>query len=133
MKNKKQFLKRTIVLVITTFIILSTISATANINNSNQTAISNEKSESTDIETLFEDSFEDYIDFNKHFPPWTQIDVDGEHTIGLGACDFPNENYVGSFIIFNPSQTVPPLTDAPPHSGSKFAACFSATITGNDD
>jgi len=133
LKVKKQFVKETVVLLITTVIMLSTISATANKNKTNPITNSIEKSESSDIEILFENSFESYFDFILQFPPWTQIDVDEEETIGLGACDFPNEYYEGSFIIFNPSMTVPPLDGASPHSGSKFAACFHATVTGNDD
>ena len=47
--------------------------------------------------------------------------------------DYPNESYTGSFIIFNPSQTTPPVPDAPPHSGAKFAACFNAILPDSND
>ncbi|EMR75537.1 cleaved adhesin domain-containing protein [Thermoplasmatales archaeon SCGC AB-540-F20] len=107
--------------------------ALSDVEISNRKTTSFKKLSSTDVEILFEDGFENYEDFILNFPPWFQIDVDGDHTIGLGACDFPNENYVGSFIIFNPLMTVPPLLDAPPHSGSKFAACFTATQSGQND
>ena len=87
-----------------------------------------------DLDILFEDSFENYSDFKLDFPPWIQIDGDGAETSKMGACDFPHEGYIGSYIIFNPSQTYPPLPDAPPHSGDKYAACFSAQLpTPNDD
>jgi hypothetical protein len=47
--------------------------------------------------------------------------------------NYPNENYVGSYIIFNPSMTTPPCPDAPPHSGDKFAACFNAVLPATND
>jgi hypothetical protein len=82
---------------------------------------------------LFEDDFESYDDFVLDFPPWTQYDGDGFGTWGFETYDFENEYYVGSFIIFVPSQCVPPLDD-PPHSGEKYAACFDGEPTDpNDD
>ena len=83
--------------------------------------------------TLFEDDFESYDDFVLDFPPWTQYDGDGYGTWGFENYDFPNEHYVGSFIIFVPSQCTPPLDDDP-HSGEKYAACFDGEPTDpNDD
>jgi len=82
---------------------------------------------------LFEDDFESYDDFVLDFPPWTQYDGDGFGTWGFENYDFPNEHYVGSFIIFVPSQCTPPLDDDP-HSGEKYAACFDGEpIDPNDD
>jgi len=83
---------------------------------------------------LFEDDFENYTDFSLDFPPWTQYDGDGQVTWGFETIDFLNEHYVGSFIIFVPSQTDPPLTDNA-HSGLKYAACFDAEPVDpvNDD
>jgi hypothetical protein len=82
---------------------------------------------------LFEDDFESYEDFVLDFPPWTQYDGDGLGTWGFENYDFPNMYYVGSFIIFVPSQCTPPLDD-PAHSGEKYAACFDTTeLTLNDD
>lgn len=74
---------------------------------------------------IFEDDFESYDDFVLDFPPWTQYDGDGLGTWGFENYDFENEHYVGSFIIFVPSQCVPPFDDDP-HSGEKYAACFDA-------
>lgn len=83
---------------------------------------------------LFEDDFESYDDFTLDFPPWTQYDGDGQETWGFETTEFPNEYYVGSYIIFVPSQTIPPLTDTA-HSGEKYAACFDAVPVdpANDD
>ena len=94
----------------------------------------NPQSSSRDV--LFEDDFESYDDFVLDFPPWTQYDGDGLPTWGIDGVDFPNAGYVGSFIIFVPSQTTPPLDDTP-HSGEKYAACFDGAedppINPNDD
>lgn len=83
---------------------------------------------------LFEDDFESYEDFALDFPPWTQYDGDGEQTWGFETTEFPNEYYVGSYIIFVPSMTEPPMTENA-HSGLKYAACFDAVSTEvlNDD
>ncbi len=83
-----------------------------------------------------EDGFETYTNFNLTFGNWTQVDGDGSPTYTINAHTFPNQGYTGSFIIFNPSQVTPPMTGdnaIQPYSGSKFAACFSATIPPNND
>ena len=82
----------------------------------------------------FDDSFETYSDFVLSFEPWILIDGDGSPTYGSVDADFPNQNYTGSYIIFNPSQTEPPLSgNWYPRSGSKYAACFNATSGPNND
>jgi len=83
--------------------------------------------------TGFNDDFESYTDFVLEFDPWTLVDVDGSATYGFTNYDFENEHYTGSYIIFNPSETDPPLEDVLPHSGDKMAACFAATDALNDD
>ena len=85
---------------------------------------------------LFFDGFEDYPDFSLEFGDWIQIDNDESPTWSLAATSFPNSGYVGSFIIFNPYQTDPPVGDNEaftPYSGQKYAACFSARLRANDD
>ncbi len=89
-----------------------------------------------DADVVFFDGFEDYEDFSLSFGDWTQIDNDGSPTWGLSATSFPNSGYVGSFIIFNPSQTDPPVDDDDrfiPYNGQKYAACFAARNSANDD
>lgn len=89
-----------------------------------------------DADVLFFDGFEDYEDFSLDFGEWTQIDNDGSPTWGLAATSFPNSGYVGSFIIFNPSQTDPPVDEDErfiPYNGKKYAACFAARNSANDD
>ena len=92
---------------------------------------------------IFYDGFETYDDFVVDtIGTWITIDNDGLPTWGSQNYDFPNEQYTGSYIIFNPSQTTPPATGdeaLQPHSGDKFLACFSAVpdedagILNNDD
>ena len=85
--------------------------------------------------TDFSDNFETYPNFNLTFAPWTTVDVDQKTTYGIEGVTFPNSGQAMSFIIFNPTATTPPLTDAAiaPHSGSKFAASFAATSGANND
>jgi hypothetical protein len=83
--------------------------------------------------TEFADDFESYEDFVIEFMPWTNIDVDGSTTYGMTDIDWPNAYDPQSFIIFNPSQTIPAVEDVIPHSGDKLAACFAATTPPNND
>jgi len=81
----------------------------------------------------FNDGFETYDDFALEFAPWILVDGDGSTTYSITDITFPNQGYTGSYIIFNPYQTTPAMTDADPHSGDKMAACFAATSFLNDD
>ncbi len=139
MKNN-YFLKGTCVLLITIVIILSTTSISANDKTSNNKSsplkdllINTEKPLTTKGGIIFEDDFENYTDFVLDFPPWIQVDNDYAPTYGFESYDFPNEHYTGSFIIFNPDMCTPPVPDAPPHSGGKYAACFNAVLPDSND
>lgn len=92
--------------------------------------------------TLFEDDFESYDDFIiNNIGSWTFVDGDGFTTFGSDATNFTNEGYTGSFIVFNPQQTVPvsnPAWNA--FDGDKGLYCFNATdnnaangLESNDD
>ncbi|OFY52099.1 MAG: hypothetical protein A2W85_11775 [Bacteroidetes bacterium GWF2_41_31] len=81
----------------------------------------------------FSDDFETYENFVIDFAPWVNLDVDGSPTYGMTGIDWPNVYSEQSFIIFNPSQTTPAVTDIIPHSGDKLAACFAATAPPNND
>jgi len=74
-------------------------------------------------------------DFDLTFSGWTQHDVDESATYGFQDIDFTNSGYTGSFIAFNPANTVAPMegTEIQPHNGNRFGACFSATAPPNDD
>ena len=82
------------------------------------------------LEPFFDD-FESYDNFIiEDIGPYTLIDVDGSMTWGIDGVDFPNSNYEGSFIVFNPSATTPAYTNAgaTAYSGSKYLACFDAIL-----
>ena len=68
---------------------------------------------------------------------WQYIDGDGGETFCFRNYRFPGEIDPKAYIVFNPSATIPPMTDAKiqPHSGSRFLSSFSAdTESGvNDD
>ena len=87
---------------------------------------------------LLQDGFESYNDFIiTGIGNWTMIDNDGGTTYGSSTSDFPNENYVGSYIVFN-SKTTDPVSDDPwaAHSGNKCLICFNSTPSTsapNDD
>jgi len=82
----------------------------------------------------FSEDFESYADFSLSFGSWSQVDGDLSPTYGSSSFDFTNEFYTGSFILFNPTQTVPANPSGwTAHGGNKYAACFSATAQANDD
>ena len=60
--------------------------------------------------TIWEESFEDYQDFDIAIPEWDQWDLDGSLTYLFESFDFINEGYTGTAIIFN-SNT---MTDTDP-------------------
>ncbi len=83
-------------------------------------------------DSLFYDDFELYRDFALSFPNWTQKDLDQGVTWGIEGVQFENENYVGSFMVFNSSKTDPPNpTGWTPHSGSQMLVCFDAQPPDN--
>jgi len=134
MKNIKNILKEAVILLIATVMVLSTINVTANTK-----IATNEinKIEPLNREILFQDDFESYADFVIDFPPWTNIDIHGDPTVGSSLNDWPNENLPQAFIIFVPLNTTPAWTDPllTPHSGTKYAGCFvdnNAGYIGDD-
>ncbi|MDP2174161.1 MAG: carboxypeptidase regulatory-like domain-containing protein [Candidatus Cloacimonadaceae bacterium] len=73
------------------------------------------------------DGFETYANFALTFAPWTLVDVDQSPTYTMDNTTWPNAGEAMSYIIFVPSATTPPVTNAAPHGGIKMAACFAAT------
>jgi hypothetical protein len=120
--------------------ITSTISVIANTDYTKEIK-NNDLPDETLTMGTFVEGFEGYEDFILDFPPWTQFDFDEGTTWAVSGQTFTNQNYVGSFIIFNPSEVIPdsgedPFSEThPPHSGNKYAACFDATTeyAPNDD
>ena len=83
---------------------------------------------STQNTVIFEDDFETYNDFSiSNVGQWTMIDNDGQPTWYSTGTEFPNEEYTGSFIVFNPAQTVPASDNGwSAYSGNKGFYCFSS-------
>lgn len=84
---------------------------------------------------IFEEGFEGYTDFALDLLPWTTLDVDERPTWGIENVSFPHQYEPISFIVFNPSATTPAMVNPGilPHMGDRFAACFSANGTKNND
>jgi hypothetical protein len=120
-----------------TAVLILPIGAVSNTKSSETSTIMLNKQPLKDINTLnsvlFEDGFESYNNFVLDFPPWTQYDGDGGETWGSLEYNFTNENYIGSFIIFNSSATEPPAngTEWDAHTGDKIAACFPSQPPNN--
>lgn len=77
--------------------------------------------------------FEDLEDFTLDFDPWNALDVDGLETYGFTSIEFPHNFEPMAYIVFNPANTTPPMTDDPeiqPHTGDKFGACFASVPSG---
>ena len=83
----------------------------------------------------FSDDFESYDDFEyQTIGDYTLVDVDGEATWPITEFNFPNEEYAGSFMVFNPSATNPPASaEWAAHSGTKYLACWASTAMPNND
>jgi hypothetical protein len=82
---------------------------------------------------LLVDGFESYDNFALAFAPWTLVDVDQSATYGMTGISWPNAYAAQAYMVFVPSATTPPVTDAAPHGGIKEAACFAATTPPNND
>jgi hypothetical protein len=83
---------------------------------------------------ILNDGFEQYDDFVLSFGSYTQRDVDGSSTYSIQNVTFPNQGYTGSFILFNPHETDPPLSgNWLAYEGQKYAACFAAINPPNND
>jgi hypothetical protein len=72
--------------------------------------------------------FENLADFTLDFTPWAVADVNGGGTYFIQDHTFPNDKDPFAYIVFNPSQDVPAMTDSgiQPHAGQRFGACFSS-------
>lgn len=80
-----------------------------------------------------QDGFESYTNFTLDFAPWTLVDVDMSTTYGMTGITWENAYAAMAYMIFNPSATVPAVTDLAPHGGAKMAASFASTTPPNND
>lgn len=81
----------------------------------------------------FQDSFESHTSFSANLLPWYGYDLDNANTALFDGFDYPNEGNPMSFIVFNPSETTPPITDFTAANGQKLIACPPAQGTANND
>lgn len=87
-----------------------------------------------DWQNPINESWECYSDFSLSLAPWTQLDFDNAYTVGFNGVTFPNQNYVGTAIVLNPSATSSDISSViPVHSGQKCLAIFRALQTSNND
>lgn len=80
-------------------------------------------------------NFDTITNFSLFLSPWQTVDLDHHVTYGIENHTFPNDTVAKAFMCFNPSAVVPPMSDSAilPHSGKKYAACFSAIPAPNND
>jgi hypothetical protein len=84
----------------------------------------------------FFDDMEGHQDFIiENIGDYILYDGNGSPTYGFGGgVTFPNQGYIGSYIVFNPSQ-IPPIAGfepIQPFSGNKFLACFASGTPPNN-
>lgn len=72
--------------------------------------------------TVWEDSFEEFDDFDIAIAGYTQIDNDGNVAYGSQTYDFTNEGYTGTGIIFNPSQALSTADGTPASDDDNWVA-----------
>jgi len=135
-KNERSILQAAVVIAIALAMIIPASATMSNTNTIAGVKYVNE-GESMNRDILFQDSFETYDDFVvDDFPPWDTYDGDGGQTWGMEGYTWPNVNYIGSFMVFNPTTTEPPLgAGYEAHTGTKYLSCWD-TVTAsapNDD
>ena len=87
----------------------------------------------------FNDSFEDYNNWLMNdFGEWKTVDLNGGPTSWFthsgGNFEYPGRGLPHAFIVFNPSQTMPPIGDqvVMPHSGDKYLLAMPALNPPNN-
>ncbi len=93
--------------------------------------------------TIFQEDFESYDDFIiSNIGGWTMHDIDATQTWGVPECNFVNEGYIGTGIIFNPySCTDDQMGPFDPtysnysirDTGTKYLSFWCAVGTQNDN
>lgn len=83
--------------------------------------------------TAFEDSFENYNDWDRSFGEYTIYDVDGLGVYGSDDYEYPDQNGATGFRIMNYTATSPEWGDLAGNTGSKIAASFCANGGTNND
>ena len=82
---------------------------------------------------VFQISFDDQPDFALTIPGWTLSDLDHSLTWQWDGVNFPHEGSAMSWIVFNPFQTTPPITEVQAHNGQRMLLCMDSTSPPNND
>lgn len=82
---------------------------------------------------LIDESFEVYPAFSTELLPWHTLDLDDSPTWLWDFASFPHTGEKLSWLVFNPSQSTPPLNDISPNSGSKMLASLACMQPPNND
>ncbi len=83
---------------------------------------------------LFSDDFESYDDFSIEFAPWITIDVDGNNTHSFSnEISYQNEGIPQAFMVFNPSETNPPIDFIEAYKGDKFLISTCSVTSNNEN
>lgn len=85
-----------------------------------------------DPDLLFREGFEYYSAFSTELSPWLNLDLDSSATWSWDSCDFPGEGSALSWMVFQPGQTVPPLSIAA-HTGSAMLCSISSLNPPSND
>ncbi len=90
-------------------------------------------SSSKDAPYTWEESWEEYADFTTTLTPWITHLINDDVTWGSSDFDFPGEGESFAFMVFNPAETDPDISDNhPAYEGSKYLiAVQSQTINDN--
>jgi hypothetical protein len=85
-----------------------------------------------DPDLLFREGFEYYPAFSAELSPWISLDQDSSATWSWDGCNFPGEGSALSWIVFQPGQTVPPLSISA-HTGSAMLCSMSSLNPPSND
>lgn len=84
---------------------------------------------------IINESFEYYQPFSLFIDGWTQIDGDNGQTYAIKDHRFPNQGYIGSFIVFAPhyADVLQTEYDMSAPTGKQLLAAFASVNAPNDD
>jgi M6 family metalloprotease-like protein len=84
---------------------------------------------------VIDDNFDNYDAFATTIPGWTYIDNDKKQTYGFDGYDFPNNGYIGSYIVLDAHSEylLQAGNGTNAYSGRQVLACFAAVGAQNDD
>ncbi len=77
--------------------------------------------------------FEELAAFETDIPRWQNLDLDGSETWEWENISFPGEGFAMGWMVFDPSQTTPPLTGLSAFEGNKMLMSMSSLNPPNND